>query len=237
MTAWIKMRSNLDSDPRVIALASELGIPEMHVIGCLWKVWSWADSHSLDGNAIRVTDVTLDRFTAVTGFAAALRKVGWLEGRDNALTFPRFAEHNGQTAKKRGETAIRVAKCRNAKAVTDVTQKVLPDKRRGDKRRVDKKEKPPPLFTPSDLIFPDPLDAKPFRELWELWEKHRSELKHPLKPTMRTGQLEMLAGLGIDAATAMVKHTISMGWQGLRAPEVPRPAGAIKAPAGKDYTP
>lgn len=137
---WIKMRINLDTDPRILAMAAELSIPELHVIGCCWKIWSWADAHTLDGNAIRVTDVTLDRFTSVTGFAHALRSVGWLEGDSGAISFPRFAEHNGQTAKKRGETAIRVAKSRNAKRVTDVTQKVLPEKRREEKSISSKEE-------------------------------------------------------------------------------------------------
>lgn len=131
---WIKMRTNLETDPRVIGIAAQLGTCELHVVGMLWKVWSWADSHSLDGNALCVTEVTLDRFVDRAGFAVALRKVGWLEGRDNALTFPRFAEHNGQTAKKRGETQLRVAKHRkkngNANSVTDVTQEALPEKRR-----------------------------------------------------------------------------------------------------------
>ena len=86
------------------------------------------------GNALTVTDVTLDRFVDRTGFADALRKVGWLEGRDGALTFPRFAEHNGQTAKKRAETQARVAKHRNAKTVTPVTREVLPEKRREEKK-------------------------------------------------------------------------------------------------------
>lgn len=149
---WIKMRSNLDGDWRVIAIAAELGVPELHVVGCLWKVWSWADQHFLDGNAIRVTDVTLDRFTSLTGFSAALRKVGWLEGRDSALTFPRFAEHNGQTAKKRCETAIRVAKSRNAKRVTDVTQKVLPEKRREEKT-LEAKASNTPIVPNGDIFF------------------------------------------------------------------------------------
>ena len=140
------MRINLDTDPRILAMAAELSIPELHVIGCCWKVWSWADAHTLDGNAIRVTDVTLDRFTSVTGFAHALRSVGWLEGESGAISFPRFAEHNGQTAKKRGETAIRVAKSRNAKRVTDVTQKVLPEKRREEKNT-----NTTPAYQPEDL--------------------------------------------------------------------------------------
>ena len=159
---WIKMRLSLDTSWRVIAIAQQLGIPELHVVGCLWKLWCWADQHTIDGNAIHVTDVTLDRFTSVTGFADALRKVGWLEGRDNALSFPRFAEHNGQTAKNRCETNKRVAKHRNAKTVTDVTQKPLPEKRREEKSNTKKslkKDSCPevPQSEPSEppvLVFP-----------------------------------------------------------------------------------
>ena len=160
---WIKMRINLDSNPHVIELAEILGLPELHVVGCLWKVWSWADSHSIDGNAIRVTDVTLDRFTSVTGFAAALRKVGWLEGRDNALSFPRFAEHNGQTAKNRAETASRVAKHRNAKSVTDVTQKALPEKRREEKNNTLS------LSSHGKIEIPIEWDTTQFWEAIVLW--------------------------------------------------------------------
>jgi hypothetical protein len=139
---WIKMRSNLDTDPRVIEMAVALSTSELHVVGMLWKVWSWADSHTLDGNAIRVTDVTLDRFTGCTGFAEMLRKVGWLDGSDNVITFPRFTEHNGKTAKKRAETKERVQKHRNVKRVTDVTQLALPEKRREEKSIKKQKEHP-----------------------------------------------------------------------------------------------
>lgn len=131
------MRTNLDTDPRVMQLASELNLDELRVVGALWKVWSWADSHSLDGNALCVTSETLDRFARLSGFADALRKVGWLEGRDGLLTFPRFAEHNGQTAKKRAETRQRVAKHREKAKVQNsnasVTEKCY--QRREEKRR------------------------------------------------------------------------------------------------------
>lgn len=133
---WIKMRTNLDTDPRVIQIAFRLDIPELQVVGCLWKLWAWADAHTLDGNAVSVTDVTLDRFTCVTGFAQALREVGWLEGENGALSFPRFAEHNGKTAKKRATTRDRVNRSRqncNADSVTDVTHQALTEKRREEK--------------------------------------------------------------------------------------------------------
>ena len=120
----------LDTDPAVYEMAASLEIGELDVVGRLWKVWSWADQHSADGNAVRVTGVTLDRLTATPGFADAMRKVGWLEGRDGALTFPHFERHNGQTAKQRALTANRVAKHRNG----NVTDESLPEKRRVEKK-------------------------------------------------------------------------------------------------------
>jgi len=78
-----------------------------------------------------VTDVTLERYTSVTGFAHAMRQVGWLSGESGALTLPNFTEHNGQTAKKRAKTQARVQKHRNA----FVTLKALPEKRREEKKK------------------------------------------------------------------------------------------------------
>ena len=131
---WIKMRCNLDTDWRVIQIASQLEMSELHVVGCLWKLWTWADQNTADGNAVSVTDVTLDRFTGVTGFASSMRNVGWLTGENYQITFPNFVEHNGSTAKKRAKTQQRVTKHRNARSVTDVTLKALPEKRREEKK-------------------------------------------------------------------------------------------------------
>lgn len=130
---WIKMRCNLDTDWRVIQIASQLEMSELHVVGCLWKLWTWADQNTADGNAVSVTDVTLDRFTGVTGFASSMRNVGWLTGENYQITFPNFVEHNGSTAKKRAKTQQRVTKHRNARRVTDVTLKALPEKIREEK--------------------------------------------------------------------------------------------------------
>ena len=130
---WIKMRTMLDTDPAVFQIAAALNLDELGVVGRLWKVWSWADSHSVNGNAVCVTGVTLDRLTATPGFTSAMREVGWLEGEDHALTFPNFARHNGQTAKQRALTAERVTKYRNGKPATSVTDEALLEKRREDK--------------------------------------------------------------------------------------------------------
>lgn len=200
------MRVNLDTDPAVISIASRLKIPELHVVGLLWKIWAWADQHTADGNAVSVTNVTLDRFTGVTGFANAMRKAGWLTGKDHALTFPNFDRHNGASAKLRGKTAKRVANFRNAKGVTNVTQPPLPEKRREEK-----------IGTPTE--YPEGLRSEAFKKVWKEWEAHRKEIKKPLTPTSRESQLQHLSAMGEAKAIETIQHTIFKGWQGLKEPE------------------
>jgi hypothetical protein len=135
---WIKMRSNLDTHPKVFEIADLLGVAPLHAVGMLWKLWSWADTHSADGNAIRVTDLTLDAIVGHANFATALRTVGWVVGESGALSFPNFEKHNGASAKKRAESQERTAKHRSRTCNASVTPKALPEKRREEKRREDK---------------------------------------------------------------------------------------------------
>lgn len=106
------------------------------VVGKLIRIWAWADENSVDGNAIRVTESFLDRIAHMKGFSTAMRKAGWLTGLDEALTFPGFERHNGETAKKRAETNRRVAdhRKRNGNVTQKTLQKALPEKRREEKR-------------------------------------------------------------------------------------------------------
>lgn len=134
------MRTNLLTDPRVIEMAMELDVGEVTVVGGLYAIWSWADNHSLDGNALGVTEAFLDRYSSVTGMAKSLRNVGWIEGEGRKISLVRFSEHNGATAKQRAQTAKRVSKYKgkregNADTVTKVTQTPLP---REDKIREEK---------------------------------------------------------------------------------------------------
>lgn len=122
------MRTNLDTDPAVIGIASATSLDRFSVVGRLHRLWSWADMHSVDGHAMNVTETFLDELAAAPGFSKAMRKVGWLEGRDGALTFPRFDRHNGQTAKSRGLATERKSRERHAASVTETR----PEKRRED---------------------------------------------------------------------------------------------------------
>jgi len=143
---WIKMRHALTYDPAVVAIAGATQLDEFGVVGRLHAVWSWLDQHSEDGTNVRISSAFLDRLTACPGFADALRAVGWLTGRDQALTFPDYTEHNGETAKHRASEAKRKAaqRCRDATPDTErdkcpadvgtnVPQGAGPEKRREDR--------------------------------------------------------------------------------------------------------
>lgn len=130
--AWIKVETTLPDKPEIDALATLLGIDHDAVVGKLIRVWSWADHNTVSGNAVSVTSPFIDRIVFHPGFAAAMRKVGWLSGREGLLDFPHFDRHNGQTAKGRATTSQRVAEHRKRKCNDPVTddplQKPLPDK-------------------------------------------------------------------------------------------------------------
>jgi hypothetical protein len=226
---WIKMRTCLDSHPKVIAIAAQLNKPELHIVGCLFKVWSWADQHSIDGNAIRVTDVTLDRMVSLDGFSAALREVDWMTGRANAISFPRFDQHNGQTAKNRAETSLRVAKHRNAKPVTHVTQKPLPEKRREEKNISSNEDiTPTPLvseanpkpkkrtsFDPRTIGIPNELNHPGFIHDWNRWIEYRLQIgSKPLEASWMS-QISKLARYGPQIASEAIRRSIENGWKGL----------------------
>jgi len=132
---WIKMRCNLDTDPAVFQIAAQLGLDELSVVGRLWKVWAWADQHVSDCHAIGVTDVTLDRISATPGFAAAMRRVGWMEGDADTPALPKFDRHNGQSAKRRALATERQSRKRHA----DVTPESRPER---DQRREEKSNTP-----------------------------------------------------------------------------------------------
>ncbi len=92
--------------------------------------------------------------------------------------------------------------------------------------------------------IPLELSSAAFAAAWADWETHRREIKKPLKPTSAKGQLGMLAAWGEARAIAAIRHTIAMGWQGIREPEqralVPTSSGGpaparFKAPDPKFF--
>jgi len=61
-----------------------------------------------------------------------------------------------------------------------------------------------------------PFASLEFEEAWKKWQKHRTELKKKLTPTMMEAQFSDMLKMGEKRAIAMINFTLSKGWQGLR---------------------
>lgn len=105
--AWIKMRTDLSTDPAVIRMASALDVDDDLVVGKLHRLWSWADAHTTDGIAVGVSERWVDKYVGRSGFAAAMVQIGWLVIEPERIVFPRFDKHNGESAKKRDSNTMR----------------------------------------------------------------------------------------------------------------------------------
>ena len=113
---WIKMRGNLWDDPRVASICDLTESSEGPVIGALYWLWATADQHTEDGFMPGLTLRQIDRKTGLQGFGAALVAIGWLADGKQGVVIQSFEEHNGSSAKKRCQTAKRVATFRAGNA-------------------------------------------------------------------------------------------------------------------------
>ncbi len=116
--SWIKMRTDLWDDPRVSAICDKLDTSEATIVGALFRFWSIADQHSVDGLLTTMTPSSLDRKVGLDAFSKALEQVGWLIVDSDGLRVPRFAEHNGESAKTRARNAKNQS---HRRSVTDLS--------------------------------------------------------------------------------------------------------------------
>lgn len=223
---WIKMRSNLRDDPDVILLAGRIETDEFSIVGKLHAVWVWLDQHSEDGTNVRITSAYLDRLTACPGFADAMRTVGWLDGRDGALIFPRFDRHNGDSAKTRATEAKRKAKYRETPKTppeldgTNVPE-VVPENTGQEKRRVEKIDKKgtaqaPAAGAATSSPVPESLAGiSGFPAEWDEFRAHRRKKRDPMTPHAEDLILRILAERPALAVRA-IQEAIQAGWKAIR---------------------
>jgi hypothetical protein len=216
---WIKMRKELADDPAVISIASATGLDDYGVVGRLHKLWSWADSQTVDGNASCVTGALafawINRYVLRENFAEAMITVGWLDVNESGIHFPNFMRHNGEPAKQRALAANRSNKQRNAKrnAMRNATTVTREEKRREEYKSSSKEED-----SAVKSEFPESLDTTAFLDAWRLWTKHRAEKKSKLTPTATKRQLAKLAAMGEARAIAAIKHSVENGYTGVFEP-------------------
>jgi hypothetical protein len=168
---WIKMEMELSDKPEVHYIANALTLDPDAVVGKLFRVWSWFNKHTVDGNAHGVTFLLVDRICGVTGFGEAMSFAGWLEQRDKVLHMPNFEYHTSESAKKRALTAKRVANHKaksNAEGNAASVTSALP---REEKRR-DKTPLPPSgAFLRFWGAWPSSARKASRGECWAKWLK------------------------------------------------------------------
>lgn len=134
---WIKMNRSLPRDPRVVRISSALKADRLRTVGGLLSAWCLADELTEDGRLPYYTPDLLDELVGLPGLSAAMAEVGWMVIGEDFLEFPRFSEHNGNSAKRRAQDAVRKMSAREAdKTRTNCGL----EKRREEKRREDNKE-------------------------------------------------------------------------------------------------
>ena len=130
---WIKMRHCLTNHPRVVTLASRIGVTKAHAIGALACAWFIADAHADRTGAVAMTAESLDLLVELPGFSAELQRIGWLRVGDDSLQFLNYQEHNGPTAKVRAmaQKRAQASRARNGR-ITPSSQNCVT---REEKRR------------------------------------------------------------------------------------------------------
>ena len=154
---WIKMRSELQSHPKVVRILSATHADKFRVIGGLHAVWSVFDMHSSGGSLFGYTPETMDHVIGWDGFSDALIAVKWLiyDGAET-LTLPEFDEHNSQSAKRRAEDQKRKRDARR-------NEENSPDKcgQNADKKRTREEKRREEQEIPSEGASDDlPADKK-----------------------------------------------------------------------------
>lgn len=137
--AWIKVENHTPDKPEIGRMADMLKLDPDVVFAKCFKLWAWADELTKTGFIKGATRSEIDRKVNVLGFATSMEEVEWLSVTPTGLTIPKFARHNGQSAKARALTAKRVAKHRKEKCNGEsVTRGALPEERRGEEIKGDK---------------------------------------------------------------------------------------------------
>lgn len=228
---WIKMRGNLWDDPRVAKIVDMTESSEAAVIGALYWLWATADQHTEDGVMPGLTLRSIDRKAGVKGFAEAMCFIEWLADHPEGVRIIDFEKHNGSSAKKRCQTAKRVANHATANATqTHQGEQANADSvsaalAREEKRREEKntsslrsevsreKKHRESQIVSETLPIPTQLD----RQTWRDWVSFRSSIKKPLKHETAEKQIQFLCesiASGHDPV-AIINESIRNGWTGL----------------------
>lgn len=163
--SWIKMRTELQTHPKIVRILSATKADKFRVIGGLHAVWSVFDQHSVDGKLFGYTPTLMNHVIGWDGFSEAMIAVGWLEFDGvETLVLPEFDEHNSKSAKRRAEDQKRK---RDGRKEDDIPQ----DVRNESGQDADKKRTRERVREEKEEI------QKKFDALWEAYPRKDSKAK------------------------------------------------------------
>lgn len=214
---WIKIEHIMPDKPEVVEIADILDLTPDDVVGKLIRLFIWVDTQIDEKtNAAGVSKKAIDRAVGVIGFADSLLNplVNWLkEKRNSKVSFVNFERHNGKNAKKRAQTATRVANHNERKDNPNSVSQALAyreeeeeeDKRRGntkskpkngddgqvDEKEVEEKDLPTDVII-ERLTYPPGFDTPDVRKAMTEWYTHRRTLKRARKLTKPIANLNKI---------------------------------------------
>jgi hypothetical protein len=223
---WLKFDCSLPDKPETLAITVAMGWDDPDLtVGKLMRLFRWFDAHTLDGNARGVTAALLDRLIGATGFVSAVTNVGWMVEIEGGLALRNFDRHNGATAKRRAQTAKRVANHRDRTSGPSNAATVTPALAREEKRR--EEERNPPT----------PLPGGAFDGFWKLWPANpRKVAKDQCRRKWATKGCEAISERVMSALTAAIASEAWVKNDGefIPAPLVWLNQSRWEAPAGPD---
>jgi hypothetical protein len=223
---WLKIEKATARKPEVCGIAGELGISLDEAFGICFRFWCWVDDN-FTTNAASVSETSIDALVGRSGFASAMKKVGWLESDETGIKIPNFERHLSKGAKTRGQTAKRVeshAKNKRTErydANGDSVSFALTEKRREDMNtesvtRAGEGEHQPG----DDLTFLQPSSG-PFNRFWDA-----------LPPGMKSGRGACVKAFPEAIYAIMARR--GMSDTGAENYLVERTAKFAKSPKGRD---
>jgi hypothetical protein len=141
--SWIKVDTTLVNKPKVVQISRNLKKKREETLGFLIKFWCLVDGLTEDGFLPGYDRVAVDDLVGLKGFAKALQVVDWLDFNDDGCVVARYDKHNGNSAKKRAEGALRKARFVRNQSNKKVTQDALPSALPREDKSIDSRESIP----------------------------------------------------------------------------------------------
>ena len=141
--SWIKVDTTLVNKPKVVQISRSLKKKREETLGYLVKFWCLVDGLTEDGFLPGYDRVAVDDLVGLKGFAKALQVVDWLDFNDDGCVVARYDKHNGNSAKKRAESALRNKRFMRKKSNTNLTQSALESASPREDKSIDSRESIP----------------------------------------------------------------------------------------------